>query len=393
MNYITEQNRIFAQNESGKVLAEITFPVSDNTATINHTFVDESLRGQGIASELVEMAYLQILKQGYDIQCTCSYAKKWMETHIIKVGHEQTYTFMDKDNVPSATVHSGDYVEISTELNGGDWLQTTEDRWAPGKSKGPNRPVVIGVENAQPGDTLQIDILNIVPGPVGYTGFAGWRTKLPGIIWPDAKDWDVVTKTVSISQDGVRWSDSLKLPLEPMIGTIGTAPQGEKETNYYAWHNGGNMDVQEIRKGTTLYLPVSVDNALLHVGDCHAIMGDGEIPFGGAIECRATVTLKVSVLKGYKAKEWLRAEDEEYLMTIANEDKMKDSFCGAVRELMHWMSEDYGFTPQEAYLLLGSVLEARCTMLHGDDGRFSPYIAKIKKKYLHADKHTEWRKP
>ena len=46
------------------------------------------------------------------------------------------------------------------------------------------------------------------------------------------------------------------------------------------------------------------------------------------------------------------------------------------------MRDGYGFTPQEAYLLLGQVMEARCTMLHGDDGPFSPYICKIAKKYL-----------
>ena len=62
------------------------------------------------------------------------------------------------------------------------------------------------------------------------------------------------------------------------------------------------MDVQEICPGTTIYLPVEVQGALLHVGDCHAIMGDGEIPHGGAIECQAEMTLKVELLENYKAK-------------------------------------------------------------------------------------------
>ena len=80
-------------------------------------------------------------------------------------------------------------------------------------------------------------------------------------------------------------------------------------------------------------------------------------------------------------------------MTIANEDRIKDSFCGAVRELIRWMCENYGFCAQEAYLLLGQVLEARCTTLHGDPGPFSPYVAKIAKRYLKPDKGFDWTGP
>lgn len=80
MNYITEQNRIYTLDESGKVNSEITFSKTDkDTITIDHTFVDESLRGQGIASELVSRAVEEIQKQGCKAAATCSYAKKWLE--------------------------------------------------------------------------------------------------------------------------------------------------------------------------------------------------------------------------------------------------------------------------------------------------------------------------
>lgn len=302
---------------------------------------------------------------------------------------ERTYNTMARDHEPALVAASGETVRIQTELNGGPWLNGIDDRWDPSKSRGPNLATVIGVEGAEPGDTLAVDILAIEPEGLGYTGFAGWRNELSQRIWPN--DWDVVTKTVAIDDGGVRWSDALTLPLRPMIGTIGTAPAGDAVSNAWAYHTGGNMDVQELCPGTTLYLPVEVPLALLHVGDVHAIMGDGEIPHGGAIECRSTVTLRLRVIEGYRARQWLRAENDEYLMAIANEIGMKDSFCGAAGELIAWMSEDYGFTPQEAYLLLGQVLEARCTMLHGDDGPFSPYICKVPKRFLKADPHSEFR--
>ena len=306
-----------------------------------------------------------------------------------RITREITYNTLSKDHPAADYVQSGETFKVETELCGGDWLKSVDDLWDPSKSRGPNLCTVIGVTGAKPGDTLAVTILKVEPDHLGYTGFAGWRNPLSQLCYPN--DWDVVTKTVEIRDGFVEWSKDLKLAIRPMIGTIGTAPQGEEETNKYAWHNGGNMDVQEVSPGTTIYLPVSVEDALLHVGDCHAIMGDGELPHGGAIECKALCTLKVDIIPGYKAHHWLRLENEEYLMTIANEDRMKDSFTGACHELIDWMVEDYGFTAQEAFLLLGQVLEARCTMLHGDPGRFSPYICKINKKYLKPDRDAIWK--
>lgn len=80
MDYITESNRIYAKGENEKILAEILFPnTNDNVYTITHTFVDNSLRGKGIASKLVKMAVEQIQNQGGTVNATCSYAIKWLE--------------------------------------------------------------------------------------------------------------------------------------------------------------------------------------------------------------------------------------------------------------------------------------------------------------------------
>ena len=160
---------------------------------------------------------------------------------------------------------------VETELNGGTWLKDKEDLWDPSKSRGPNLCTVIEVEGAKPGDTLAVEIIDVKPGKLGYTGFAGWRTRLSQLIYPN--DWDVVTKTVEIREDHIDWSDELKLPIRPMIGTIATAPAEGRQNAYYAYENGGNMDVQEVTNGTTIYLPVNVEGALLHVGDCHAAGG------------------------------------------------------------------------------------------------------------------------
>ncbi len=85
MNYIPETNRICATDENGKVIAEITFPVRDGIATIEHTYVDDSLRGQGIAGQLVQMAVEKIHANGNQIAATCPYAAAWLQRHHVIV--------------------------------------------------------------------------------------------------------------------------------------------------------------------------------------------------------------------------------------------------------------------------------------------------------------------
>ena len=80
MRYIKENGRIYSQNDEGKTVAEITFEeLGKGIFNINHTFVDESLRGQGIAQKLVEMAIKEIKNKNGKVQATCSYAKHYLE--------------------------------------------------------------------------------------------------------------------------------------------------------------------------------------------------------------------------------------------------------------------------------------------------------------------------
>ncbi len=287
------------------------------------------------------------------------------------------YNTHSRRNTPSLAVDPGETFKVQTELNGGPWLKSLEDRWDPSKSRGPNLSVCIHVNGAKPGDVLAVELQDIQVDSIGYTGFAGWRTPLSREILPN--DWDVVTKTVAIKDGFVLWSDDLKLPIRPMVGTLGTAPAEGDISNALAHKHGGNMDVQEVCAGTTVYLPVNVEGALLHVGDVHAIMGDGEINSGGGIECRGEVTMRTVLRPAPKSMEWLRLENAQYLMTVACENETKASFCAATRELIRWMVDDYRMEEKEAYLLLGQVLEARCTVF------VSPmysYICKIDKRYL-----------
>ena len=82
MEFIYEKNRIFLSNEAGETIAEVTFPeTAPGVFTIDHTIVDSSLQGQGVAGKLVQAAVDEIGSRGGKVEATCSYAVKWLEKH------------------------------------------------------------------------------------------------------------------------------------------------------------------------------------------------------------------------------------------------------------------------------------------------------------------------
>ena len=82
MDFIHEKSRIYTTDEKGNAIAEVTFPnVTDHVVVINHTFVDPSLRGQGVAGKLMEEAVSHLRNNNLKAQLTCSYAVTWFEQH------------------------------------------------------------------------------------------------------------------------------------------------------------------------------------------------------------------------------------------------------------------------------------------------------------------------
>lgn len=80
MNFEYETNKIFLKSHDGKVISEITFPKEDdNVVNINYVFVDESMRGQGIADKLMKEAVEQIKKSNKKVIASCPFAKSWFQ--------------------------------------------------------------------------------------------------------------------------------------------------------------------------------------------------------------------------------------------------------------------------------------------------------------------------
>lgn len=81
-NFLVENHAIRLRGEDGRVLAEVTFPsCGENVVDINHTFVDASLRGQGIAGKLLDACAHELERTGCRARPTCSYAVSWFDKH------------------------------------------------------------------------------------------------------------------------------------------------------------------------------------------------------------------------------------------------------------------------------------------------------------------------
>lgn len=84
MRFDVQPNSVLYINDSDQVVAAVDFPTSqsdEKVVNINRTFVDESLRGQGIADKLMAQAAANIRQTGRKAIVTCSYAKKWFDDH------------------------------------------------------------------------------------------------------------------------------------------------------------------------------------------------------------------------------------------------------------------------------------------------------------------------
>lgn len=214
----------------------------------------------------------------------------------------------------------------------------------------------IFVEGAEIGDLLKVEIISI------ELGNAGVALLIPGEGVLGDKVKDPVTHIMEV-KDGYVSFNELLIPIRPMIGVIGLAPSkkdGEWPTDI-PWKHGGNMDTTDIIEGTTLYLPVRQKGGLLALGDCHAIMGDGEVSVTGC-EISAEVTLKVDVIKE-KATTWPLLETDKYTMVIASGDTLEDAVKNATNQVVTHLETSLNLSWEDAYILTGLVVDFKISQV------------------------------
>ena len=191
----------------------------------------------------------------------------------------------------------------------------------------------IAVRGARPGQLLAVDILRVEPVGLGYLTYGG----VPRFYEP---------------QGGlIAFTPDIRLPLAPVIGTIGVMPGEGSWDNRYPGDYGGNLDTRDVAAGATLYLLVRVEGALLALGDVHATQGDGESS-GQGIETGAEVTLRVRLLEeALSPRPYLLRAGE--LMTIASGQTLDEACRLALEDLAQIIVAHSGLDYSQVRMLLG----------------------------------------
>ena len=252
---------------------------------------------------------------------------------------------MDKNNAPAAFAKDGDTVIFETlDCFGG---QLTSENQSMGGLDWSNINPATGplyVEGAKAGDVLKVEILNIDLDDHGVMLHCEGERVTGSVVKGE------VTKILPIENGCARFNDKLSFPIKPMIGVIGTAPAGEGIATGTPGEHGGNMDCTRIGAGTTLYLPVNVDGALLAMGDMHAVMGDGEVGVCG-VEIAGSITVRVSVIKDC-------ALPTPFLLTpdlaiaISSAKTADEAADGATLAMHHFLTGELGMDGHDAGMLM-----------------------------------------
>ncbi len=269
----------------------------------------------------------------------------------IRINSVTRVVVMSQDNPPAAYVPQGVPVVFETLDAFGNALRSEDDLFS---SAGPDcvNPATgpVFIEDAEPGDMLRVDILDI------QLAERGLIATMPGL--GEMGDRVVErTRFVPIEKGKAcfEWQTASgvlrrELPIRPMIGVIGVAPAGEAELTDFPGRHGGNMDCARVAAGAALYLPVAAPGALFAAGDVHALMGDGEVAICG-VEMAGEVTVSFTVIK---AKKWplpLLVEGE-HLMTLASEDSLDAAATAATRNMHEFLAQELGMDQTAAAMLL-----------------------------------------
>ncbi len=207
------------------------------------------------------------------------------------------------------------------------------------------------VEGTEPGDALKVEILDVQVR-------RAWSVWLPQFGGLGAQTDTVRVKEIGLSGGRAHISDTVSVPLRPMIGCIGVAPaDGAGSTFMPAYPFGGNMDLREMEVGTTLYLPIQVPGALLAMGDLHAAMGVAE-PTWVSLEAAGQATLRISVAKGMALTyPRLRVGSSTYCLGMG--ETLAQAHQIALDEAYKLLTTEWGMDSFDAYAYASAAVDMR----------------------------------
>jgi acetamidase/formamidase len=283
--------------------------------------------------------------------------------------------YYDAKAKPVLHVKSGDTVEIQTMLTNSPAAlvaagvprdqveQELRDIYGEVKIKGPGGHILTGpiyVEDAQPGDVLEIRILSIqLALPYAYNTIPKGYGFLPED-FPTTK-----TRIIPLDREKMlaHFAEGIDIPLHPFFGSMGIAPPPEagRVSSTPPGKHAGNLDNRQLVAGTTLYIPVNAPGALFEVGDGHACQGDGEVDIT-ALETSLVGTFQFVVRKDLHFT-WPRAETPTHYITMGLDPDLTEATKIATREAIDFLMTQKKLSHEDAYMLTSVAVDLSITQL------------------------------
>jgi acetamidase/formamidase len=292
------------------------------------------------------------------------------------------YAYVFGGREPLIEIRPGTVVELYTEDCFGGLVRGVEDLPSEVCTFPYLNPVTgpIAVEGAEPGDTLAVHFVDIVPardwavsatfpffGALTTTSHtASLHPSLEERVWV----YSIDREAGSCRFDARRSEFTVDLPLDPMHGTVGVAPAaGEVVMSITPAAHGGNLDTPQVRRGTTAYFPVNVPGGMLSIGDGHARQGEGEV-CGTAVEAAMNTTVLIDLVRG-QGPASPRLEDDRLIASTGSARPLEDAFRMSQRDLVGWVATLLDLDELDAYQLVsqtagapaGNVVDTNYTMV------------------------------
>jgi amidase len=261
------------------------------------------------------------------------------------------------EHEPAATVEPGDTFIVETNSAFGEFgLAPGDDLSGLDIAKADPLTGPVAIHGAQPGDVLEVHIDSIALEGLGAQGV------IPEI---GILDWPRLPLEFHPVEDAqILFPGGLRLPIRPNLGCLGVAPAGEPVASVLPGDHGGNMDTRFVCAGSVVELPVFHPGALLFMGDCHQLQGDGEL-CGVAPETDAVVTLRCELRRGTPIPR-PRIRTADRLMFIGSAETLEQAGALATRDLLDVLVQEIGCSEDHAYLLLTMIADLEvCQVVNG----------------------------
>jgi acetamidase/formamidase len=293
----------------------------------------------------------------------------------------------DPAEKPKLSIHSGDTVSIETiahslgqikpgvDMDEITKLRKENDGGGPHSITGP-----IFVAEAEPGDTLEIRFLKIVPKADAFNfNLPGKEFPAVGLLPAEFPDGFLRFYKLNLAKMETVFKPGIVIDLQPFPGTfaVGVDPNEPdakagppihdargRTSTLRPWKNGSNMDLNELQVGSILYLPVFLKGGLIWTGDSHCRQGNGEVNLT-ALECAyKEIEIQPVVRKDLKT-EWPWAETKTHWILMGYDEDLNQAMKIAVEQTVHWLAAQsiVPMSRAEAYALTSIVGDCRVTQV------------------------------